>query len=96
MTTPTPQAQMDEILRLANEMFGETDGGQFVLNAEELSAFASKVRESEREACADLIPTNWLDPILSGKGAIKLPAGCPEIETLLREIGRRIRSRTSP
>lgn len=36
------------------------------------------------------VPTTWLDPLLTGPGAIKVPAGCPDIEKLLNNIRLRI------
>jgi hypothetical protein len=97
MTTPQPQT--DEILRLAVECGLIIDDGGYAFSAEEqLSAFARKVAESEREACAALIPTSWLDPLLSGNGSVirELPADGPAIQSLLAAIAARIRSRTSP
>ena len=55
--------------------------------------------EGEREACANEIPSSWLDPLLSGPDAA-LTGGGPwaaqDIETLLRLVKRRIRARPSP
>jgi hypothetical protein len=36
------------------------------------------------------IPSTWLDPLLSGPGGIKIPAGCPDIERLLNNIRVRV------
>jgi hypothetical protein len=45
------------------------------------------------EALLAAIPTNWIDPLLTGPDAVigKPPYGCPEIEALLRGIGTRMR-----
>ena len=45
---------------------------------------------AERERCANLVPTTWLDPLLSGKNAPKLPMTGSEVEGLLRGIKARI------
>lgn len=47
---------------------------------------------AERKRCANLVPTNWCDPLLTGKAAAKLPLGAREIEALLRGIQDRIRN----
>jgi hypothetical protein len=46
---------------------------------------------AERERCAELVPTNWCDSLLTGKDAPKLPLGGREVEALLRGIQDRIR-----
>lgn len=46
---------------------------------------------AERKRCANLVPTSWLDSLLSGKDAPKLPLGGREVEALLRGIQDRIR-----
>ncbi len=47
---------------------------------------------AERKRCASLVPTSWLDSLLSGKDAPKLPLGAREVEALLRGIQDRIRT----
>ncbi len=47
---------------------------------------------AERERCANLVPTNWCDPLLTGKDAPSVPLDCPGVERLLRGIQDRIRS----
>ena len=39
------------------------------------------------------IPTNWIDPLLTGPEAVigKPPYGCPEIEALLTGVSNRMR-----
>jgi hypothetical protein len=41
---------------------------------------------------SELIPTNWLDPLLTGKGTVlgDAPWFCPDIERLLNAIKKRI------
>ncbi len=41
---------------------------------------------------SSLVPTNWLDPLLTGPDAVigKPPYGCPDIERLLRAVRDRI------
>lgn len=46
----------------------------------------AKGRAAQRKADAAKIPTNWLDPLLTGPKGITIPAGCPDIEKLLRSI----------
>ena len=49
------------------------------------------IREKEtKNEILKLIPTTWLDPLLSGDKAINVPAGCPDIEKLLQAIKDRI------
>ena len=45
---------------------------------------------AERKRCAALVPTTWLDPLLSGKDAPKLPLDERNVEALLRGIQDRI------
>lgn len=51
-----------------------------------------KAVAAERQRCAKLVPTSWLDSLLSGKDAPKLPLGAREVEALLRGIQDRIRN----
>jgi hypothetical protein len=43
---------------------------------------------AERERCARVVPTSWLDSLM----VMKVPAGCPEIEALCRRIAEAIRA----
>lgn len=56
-----------------------------------------KIIRKERAACADCVPTNWLDPLLSGNNSVFIEkAGtwnCKDIERLLLAIKKRIESR---
>lgn len=45
----------------------------------------------ERARCANLVPTNWCDPLLTGPEAAKLPLNEHGVEKLLRGIQDRIR-----
>jgi hypothetical protein len=47
-----------------------------------------------REECAKELPTNWLDPLLTGPKAVvgQPPYGCPDIERLCKAIAERIRT----
>lgn len=59
------------------------------------AALDLKVKKSvaaERARCAKLVPTTWLDCLLTGPGAPKLPLGTREVETLLLAIANRIRA----
>lgn len=47
---------------------------------------------AERERCANLVPTNWCDPLLTGPDAVRLPLDCPGVEKLLIGIQKRIRA----
>src|SRR5579872_6368876 len=53
------------------------------------------LRPSVAQLALDAIPTNWCDPLLSGPGAIKIPAGCPDIEKLLLGVRERVRRAVS-
>lgn len=44
------------------------------------------------EACAGEIPTNWVDPLLSGEASPNLPYDGLEIEALLRALRGRVRA----
>lgn len=50
---------------------------------------------AEREECANCVPTNWLDDLLSGPDAVigKPPYFSNHIERLLRAVKERIRQR---
>lgn len=51
-----------------------------------------KAIAAERERCAKLVPTNWTDPLLTGKDAPKHPLDNRGVEALLRGIQDRIRN----
>ncbi len=57
-----------------------------------IASALSEAHAAGREEAENCIPTNWCDPLLSGDGSIKVPAGCPEIEKLLLKIRERIRT----
>lgn len=44
------------------------------------------------EECAQQVPSNWLDPLLTGKDAPKCPLDEPAVERLLKGITARIRA----
>lgn len=49
----------------------------------------------ERERCANMVPMNWCDPLLTGPKAVKLPVGhARAVEALLRGIRDRIRAQS--
>jgi len=67
-----------------------------------LSAYAAaqvaQARGEEREACATMIPTTWLDPLLTGEGAVLKgygPWDGKQVERLLQAIAAAIRARTT-
>jgi hypothetical protein len=49
---------------------------------------------AERERCAKLVPTNWCDPLLTGKDAARPPLNERGVEALLLGIRDRIRDNT--
>ena len=54
-----------------------------------------QLMEAFRERAANVIPTNWVDPLLSGETAVLPgygPWGCPDIERLLQTIAAEIRA----
>jgi len=53
-----------------------------------IAAALTAARQEQAEADAKVIPTSWLDPLLHG---MNIPAGCPDIEFLLRQIAMAIR-----
>jgi hypothetical protein len=59
----------------------------------QLTAFAERIRQDERERCAEQVPTNWLHPLLTGPQRVgELPFNGPTVEKLLRAIQSAIRS----
>jgi hypothetical protein len=44
------------------------------------------------EECAKCVPSNWLDPLLTGSEAPKPPLDCFGIERLLQGVTARIRA----
>lgn len=61
--------------------------------AEEQQALVDLVcRNAVIEECAKLVPTSWLDPLLTGPQRTIIDSPCPEIEALLRGIQARIRA----
>lgn len=52
----------------------------------------AKLVAEERERCAKLVPTNWIDPLLSGQDAVKLPLDETGLEKLLLAVQKRIRA----
>jgi hypothetical protein len=59
--------------------------------AEMRTAIADAVA-AERERCANLVPMNWCDPLLTGDDAPKGPLDNRGVEKLLRGIQDRIRA----
>lgn len=79
----------------------DLDADEYVANKacdwqrERLSADLARATSAGMERAAMLIPDSWLDPLLTGKDGIMLPAGCPEIEKLLDGLRQAIRSEAS-
>lgn len=48
--------------------------------------------EKVKEKAIGAVPTNWLDPLLTGKDVPKLPWNCPEIEQLLNGVKEKIKA----
>ena len=102
-----PAAVESEPLRLFRRALGgkcdgRIAGHQLEDDAIFQRALAREIEAAERReraACADIIPTNWCDDMLSGPASKRLlgeqPWGCPEIERLLREIRYRINRRNT-
>jgi hypothetical protein len=109
----TNESDMEEILRLTDEVGARAWEGPakdtvllavpsghaaFMFWQEELSAFARKVRESEREACAALMDLFYKGAIDDADAAKRLEKEC-EHEGRARAYSHAadaIRSRTSP
>lgn len=58
-------------------------------------------KNKAKQRLSDLVPTNWLDSLLTGKDAVlpEIRAGkwnCRDIEALLRGIQDRIRAKEKP
>lgn len=71
----------------ANDCFNEASA--------KLAAAKSSLSEAVKAAYEDAakqVPTNWLDPLLTGDGVKRTPLGEREIEALLRGIQDRIRA----
>lgn len=59
--------------------------------AREIAEAVQEAVATERERCAKLVPTNWCDPLLTGKDAPKHPLDNRGVEALLRGVQDRIR-----
>ncbi len=53
---------------------------------------ATTIRAETLEEAARKVPTTWLDPLLNGPGATKLPLDVPGVEKLCRGIAAAIRA----
>jgi len=93
----TNESDMEQILRLAIECgakvretgtWDDTDAS-YSISASGLSAFARKIRESEREACAKLCEDQYNAPLERGQNPLSVGSG-------IRLCRDAIRSRTSP
>ena len=63
-----------------------------------LDAFAREREASVWEEAANEIPSSWLDPLLTGPTAAltgRANWGCPDIERLLWELSKRLRTRAA-
>ena len=62
-----------------------------------LQQAVNEATQEERKRCADMVPTTWLDPLLTGDDAAIPKVGAKinglHIEALLRGIRDRIRDR---
>lgn len=60
-------------------------------NSEQISV-ERLVRRQIADECLAKIPTSWLDSLLTGENNVigKYPWGCPQIESLLNAIRKRI------
>ena len=55
------------------------------------------IRNDIIEECAKLVPTNWLDPLLTGPNKVIGNSGSPpDIEGLLLAVQKRIRDLKQP
>jgi len=82
---------MDAIEKLARE---HGTGGWQTLD--DMVRFGKAVAEAERQACADCVPSNWCDPMLTGPDAvIGKVADCRPIEAVLRATKARIMERSN-
>lgn len=78
-----------------------TGGGRAIsiedgYSADQMRAYAQQAASAavlqERERCAKVVPTNWLDELLTGKDGLGSPPYyCPDIEKLLSAIAAAIR-----
>jgi len=87
------RADAEEVAQAAYKA-GELDGRKQVKAvAENEAKLATLV---EREACEACVPTNWCDPILTGKDAvIGKTTNCRDIEAVLLAVRARIRMRSN-
>lgn len=56
-----------------------------------LQGIAAHRKKVFRDRVLDVIPSNWLDPLLSGKDAVNFPLKCPDVERLVNGIRERVR-----
>jgi hypothetical protein len=74
----------------------DDETGNTLVSAQWLHDFAKNIAAHERTACAECVPSNWLDPILTGKyAAIGGVADCGPIEAVLRATKTRIMGRSN-
>jgi hypothetical protein len=80
----------EDVLRIARATDVRAYRGEGSVKA--LIAFANQIEAEAIAKAANQVPTNWLDPLLSGDdAAVKfLPAPGPNIEALLRAVKVRI------
>lgn len=59
---------------------------------------APAAQSVKSENVADLVPTNWLDPLLTGPRAVlgQPPYTCADVERLLRAVKQRLASARPP
>ena len=87
----------EEIVLNGPDVYGETARGVYVkwvtkqILQVDKEAHARGREEAIRE-CAEEVPTNWLDPLLTGPRAVIKDAPCPEIEALLLGVRKEILS----
>lgn len=86
-------ADAEEVAQAAYKA-GERDGRKQVEAVAENGARLAVL--VEREACEVCVPTNWCDPILTGKDSvIGKSANCSDIEAVLLAVRARIRMRSN-
>jgi hypothetical protein len=61
-----------------------------IVELETRAESAERMCEEMRAAVLDCIPSSWLDPLLTGSGAVIHKFSCPEIEALLNGVKARI------
>jgi hypothetical protein len=87
--TPDRAALVRKVARAMCGCFCDTPCG---VGAHYATVALDLIRAETLEEAARVVPTTWLDPLLTGPGATELPLDGPGVEKLCRGIAAAIRA----